>query len=70
VAACGFVNGKAAGFEADDFLATAAAAETKRGGTVLVASGDRDAFQLASDTTTILQLSRWGRWCASIPRGA
>ena len=49
VAACGFVFGKAAGFEADDFLATAAAAEEKRGGTALVASGDRDAFQLASD---------------------
>jgi DNA polymerase-1 len=54
VTACGFINGKAAGFEADDFLATAVAAEEKRGGTVLVASGDRDAFQLASDATTIL----------------
>jgi DNA polymerase-1 len=54
IAACGFVYGKAAGFEADDFLATAAAAEEKRGGTSLVASGDRDAFQLASARTTIL----------------
>src|SRR5215471_1845047 len=54
VAACGFQNAKAPGFEADDFLATAAAAEEKRGGTVLVASGDRDTFQLASDHTTIL----------------
>jgi DNA polymerase-1 len=54
IAACGFVFGKAAGFEADDFLATAAAAEEKRGGTALVASGDRDAFQLASDHATIL----------------
>jgi DNA polymerase-1 len=54
VAACGFVFGKAAGFEADDFLATAAAAEEQRGGTALVASGDRDAFQLASERTTIL----------------
>lgn len=52
--ACGFVVGKAAGYEADDFLATAAAAEEKRGGTALVASGDRDAFQLASASTTIL----------------
>lgn len=54
VAACGFQNAKAAGYEADDFLAAAAAKEEKRGGTVLVASGDRDAFQLASDRTTIL----------------
>lgn len=54
VAACGFANGKAAGYEADDFLAAAAAAEEGRGGQALVASGDRDAFQLASARTTIL----------------
>lgn len=54
VAACGLVNGKGAGFEADDFLAAAVAQEEKRGGTALVASGDRDAFQLASERTTIL----------------
>jgi DNA polymerase-1 len=54
IAALGFVSGKAAEFEADDFLATAAAMEEKRGGTALVASGDRDAFQLASAHTTIL----------------
>ena len=54
VAACGFQNAKAPGFEADDFLAAAAAAEEKRRGTVLIASGDRDTFQLASDRTTIL----------------
>jgi DNA polymerase-1 len=54
VAACGFANAKAAGYEADDFLAAAVASEQRRHGTALVASGDRDAFQLASDTTTIL----------------
>jgi DNA polymerase-1 len=54
VRAFGFVVGKAPGFEADDFLATAARAEEKRGGTALVASGDRDAFQLATDKVTIL----------------
>jgi DNA polymerase-1 len=54
VAACGFQNAKAPGFEADDFLAAAAAAEEKRRGTVLIASGDRDTFQLASNRTTIL----------------
>ena len=54
VAACGFANAKAPGYEADDFLAAAVAEEERRRGTVLVASGDRDAFQLASDATTIL----------------
>jgi DNA polymerase-1 len=60
VAAFGFANAKAAGYEADDFLAAAVASETKRGGTVLVASGDRDTFQLASDQTTILYPVRAG----------
>ncbi len=54
VSTCGFANAKAPGYEADDFLAAAAAGEERRGGTVLVASGDRDAFQLASGATTIL----------------
>lgn len=60
VAACGFANAKRAGYEADDFLAAAAAAEERRGGTVLVASGDRDTFQLASEKTTILYPVRAG----------
>ena len=60
VAACGFQNAKSPGFEADDFLAAAASAEEKRRGTVLIASGDRDAFQLASDRTTILYPVRAG----------
>jgi exodeoxyribonuclease III len=60
VAACGFANAKAPGYEADDFLASAAAAEKRRGGTTLIASGDRDTFQLASDTTTILYPVRAG----------
>jgi exodeoxyribonuclease III len=60
VAACGFANAKGAGYEADDFLAAAAAAEERRGGTVLVASGDRDTFQLASAKTTILYPVRGG----------
>jgi len=55
VAACGFARAKAAGFEADDFLAAAVAREEKRGGATIVATGDRDAFQLASRRTTILQ---------------
>ena len=54
VAACGFANAKAPGYEADDFLA-AAVAKGERRGPVLVATGDRDAYQLASAKTTILQ---------------
>jgi DNA polymerase I len=60
VAACGFANAKAPGFEADDFLAAAVAAEERRGGSALVASGDRDSFQLASPNTTILYPMRAG----------
>ena len=51
----GFACAKGPGYEADDFLAAAAAAEEKAGGTVLVATSDRDAFQLASGRTTLLQ---------------
>jgi DNA polymerase I len=60
VAACGFAYAKAPGYEADDFLAAAVTQEEQRGGTTIVASGDRDAFQLASDRTTILQPVRAG----------
>jgi exodeoxyribonuclease III len=60
VLACGFAIAKAPGYEADDFLAAAAAQEEQRGGAVLVASGDRDAFQLASAATTILHPIRAG----------
>jgi exodeoxyribonuclease III len=60
VAACGFAVAKAEGYEADDFLAAAVAAEERRGGRALVASGDRDTFQLASAATTILYPVRAG----------
>jgi 5'-3' exonuclease len=60
VAACGFADAKAAGYEADDFLAAAVAEEQRRGGIALVANGDRDAFQLASDRTTILHPVKGG----------
>ena len=62
VRSCGFVNGKSAGYEADDFLAAAVAKEVERGGTAVVASGDRDTFQLASATTTILFPVRAGEF--------
>ena len=61
VAACGFAYAKEPGYEADDFLAAAVAQEERHGGTVLVASGDRDAFQLASKATTILHPVRAGQ---------
>jgi DNA polymerase-1 len=60
VEACGFACAKGAGYEADDFLAAAVAAEERRGGTAVVATGDRDAFQLASEATTILHPVRAG----------
>jgi exodeoxyribonuclease III len=66
VSACGFANAKAPGYEADDFLAAAVAAERRRG-TVLVASGDRDTFQLASERTTILYPVRAGEMARIAP---
>jgi DNA polymerase-1 len=51
----GFACAKDAGYEADDFLAAAVALEEASGGKTLVATSDRDAFQLASAKTTILQ---------------
>jgi len=55
VEALGFAYAKAPGYEADDFLAAAVAAEEKRRGTAVVATSDRDSFQLASERTTIIQ---------------
>jgi DNA polymerase-1 len=60
VASTGFAVAKHPGYEADDFLAAAAAAEEARGGFTLVATSDRDAYQLASERTTILQPVRGG----------
>jgi DNA polymerase I len=48
----GFEVAKAGGYEADDFLAAAARTWP---GPVLVATSDRDAFQLVTDRVTILQ---------------
>jgi 5'-3' exonuclease len=52
IASFGFACAKAPGYEADDFLAAAA---RRWKGSVLVATSDRDAFQLASERVTILQ---------------
>jgi DNA polymerase I len=53
----GFLSAKAGGYEADDFLATAAA---RWPGPVVVATNDRDAFQLVSDRVSIVQPVRGG----------
>ena len=53
--ALGFIVGKAPGYEADDFLAAAAHSWP---GEVLVATSDRDAYQLVSDRVTILAPAR------------
>src|SRR2546423_14597176 len=58
VEALGFAAAKAPGYEADDFLAAAVASEESRKGKSLVVTSDRDAFQLASARTTILQPTR------------
>ena len=58
VESLGFVAAKGAGYEADDFLAAAVAAEEAHGGTAVVATSDRDAFQLVSESTTVLQPTR------------
>ncbi|HEX4745365.1 MAG TPA: 5'-3' exonuclease [Gaiellaceae bacterium] len=61
VQSAGFPCAKAPGYEADDFLAAAAAHEEANGGTVIVATSDRDAFQLVTPSVTVLQ---------PVPRGA
>jgi DNA polymerase I len=50
----GFGVGKGAGYEADDFLAAAARQEERAGGTALVFTNDRDAYQIVTEAITIL----------------
>ncbi len=58
VAALGFAAAKSPGYEADDFLAAAVAREEAEGGEALVATSDRDLFQLASELTMLLMPRR------------
>jgi DNA polymerase-1 len=70
VGAHGFVCAKSPGYEADDLLAAAVANEELRGGMAIVATEDRDAFQLASELTTILQPVRAGEMArVGVPPG-
>ena len=66
VESMGFAVAKVDGYEADDFLAAGVAFEEAGGGTALVASGDRDTFQLASERTTILLPQKGGGALARI----
>lgn len=50
----GFVQVSKAGWEADDILGTLAAVCEAKGGTTLLATGDRDSLQLVDDATTVL----------------
>jgi len=59
--AFGFGVGKAVGYEADDLLASAALAEVRHGGTCLLYTADRDAYQLVSDAITVLAPKRGTR---------
>jgi 5'-3' exonuclease len=54
VEAFGFATAKAAGYEADDFVAAAVRSEEDRGGSAVVITSDRDLFQLASDWTVVV----------------
>jgi DNA polymerase-1 len=55
VRSTGLAAAKEPGYEADDFLAAAATQEEAGGGTALVATSDRDAFQLVTEKVSVLQ---------------
>ena len=56
-----FGVGKHSGYEADDLIASAVKAETSRKGSCLVLTTDRDTYQLASNSVTILSPKRGTR---------
>jgi DNA polymerase I len=69
IASFGFLYGKGNALEADDYVASAATAEEKRGGSALVASGDRDMYQLVSDRITVIQPLKAGEVARIDPAG-
>ncbi|MBK5233419.1 MAG: hypothetical protein JJE13_10615 [Thermoleophilia bacterium] len=58
VDAFGFTNVKVDGYEADDVIASLTAEATRRDIPVVVVTGDRDAYQLVSDTVHVMSTSR------------
>jgi DNA polymerase I len=60
VEAMGFAPAKVDGYEADDFLAAGVEFEEAHGGRAIVASGDRDTFQLVGERTIVLQPQKGG----------
>ncbi|MBK8294681.1 MAG: DNA polymerase I [Solirubrobacterales bacterium] len=58
VDAFGFTNIKVDGYEADDVIASLAAEATRNDIPVVVVTGDRDAYQLVSDTVHVMSTSR------------
>lgn len=54
MAGFGLANARVGGYEADDLAATAARIEREAGGTALVVTSDRDAYQLVTDRVTVL----------------
>jgi DNA polymerase I len=64
--AFGFGVGKGTGYEADDFLASAAREEEARGGRSLVLTNDRDAYQIVTEATTVLSPKKGIRELARI----
>jgi DNA polymerase I len=64
--AFGFGTGQRAGAEADDLMAAACHAELRQGGTCLLLTTDRDAYQLVSDRVTVLSPQRGTRELARI----
>lgn len=65
-AALGFGVGKAAGYEADDLMAAATAAEVAADGRCLLLTSDRDSYQLVTDDVTVLSPARGIRELARI----
>lgn len=63
---CGLGVGKAAGFEADDLMASAALKEVAEGGTALLVTTDKDSYQLVSESITVLSPQRGTRELARI----
>lgn len=59
--AFGFGVGKAAGYEADDLMAAAAQREVAEGGSCLLFTSDKDAYQLVSEVVTVLTPKRGAR---------